>query len=82
MCTSGGIETSSGRPPLAYLHAHLHAHLPAHLPPHHSGNPMIFVNRDFCFVTGYTKDEANGLNCRFLQGPKTEPAAVAHIQAY
>ena len=31
-------------------------------------------------VTGYTKQEAQGHNCRFLQGPKTEPEAVAVIQ--
>lgn len=45
-----------------------------------AGNPMIFVNREFCRVTGYSKEDATGLNCRFLQGPKTEPASVATIQ--
>ena len=44
------------------------------------GNPMLFVNREFCRVTGYTKDEASGRNCRFLQGPKTESHSVAVIQ--
>jgi len=43
------------------------------------GNPMFFVNREFCRVTGYTKDEAHGRNCRFLQGPMTEPESVATI---
>jgi PAS domain S-box-containing protein len=45
-----------------------------------AGNPMIFVNREFCRITGYSKEDATGLNCRFLQGPKTEPASVATIQ--
>merc|ERR1712023_153926 len=44
------------------------------------GNPMVFVNREFCKVTGYTKQEVSGRNCRFLQGPKTEPQSVAVIQ--
>jgi hypothetical protein len=45
-----------------------------------SGNPMIFVNRAFCRTTEYEKHEATGRNCRFLQGPKTEPQSVAVIQ--
>jgi len=44
------------------------------------GNPMFFVNREFARVTGYDKHEAQGRNCRFLQGPKTEPQSVAVIQ--
>merc|ERR1711871_302527 len=44
------------------------------------GNPMMFVNQEFTRVTGYSKDEAQGRNCRFLQGPGTEPASVAVIQ--
>ena len=44
------------------------------------GNPMFFVNAEFCRVTGYEKTEAQGRNCRFLQGPRTEPQSVAVIQ--
>ena len=44
------------------------------------GNPMFFVNQEFCRITGYAKTEAQGRNCRFLQGPKTEPQSVAVIQ--
>ena len=29
---------------------------------------------------GYTRDEALGHNCRFLQGPETEPEMVASMQ--
>merc|ERR1719231_476064 len=45
-----------------------------------SGNPMFYVNQEFCNTTGYAKKEAMGRNCRFLQGPRTEPASVAVIQ--
>ena len=31
-------------------------------------------------MTGYAKNEAQGRNCRFLQGPRTEPQSVAVIQ--
>jgi len=41
---------------------------------------MFFVNQEFCRTTGYAKHEAQGRNCRFLQGPKTEPQSVAVIQ--
>jgi len=44
------------------------------------GNPMFFTNGEFCRVTGYSKKEAQGRNCRFLQGPRTEPQSVAVIQ--
>jgi len=45
-----------------------------------AGNPMFYVNQEFCRTTGYAKKEAMGRNCRFLQGPRTEPASVAVIQ--
>ena len=45
-----------------------------------AGNPMVYVNQEFCRVTQYEKHEAMGRNCRFLQGPRTEPASVAVIQ--
>ena len=44
------------------------------------GNPMVYVNRSFCQTTEYAKHEAQGRNCRFLQGPLTEPESVAVIQ--
>jgi PAS domain S-box-containing protein len=40
------------------------------------GAPMMFVNKEFCATTGYEKHEAEGRNCRFLQGPDTEPGAI------
>jgi PAS domain S-box-containing protein len=40
--------------------------------------PIIYANRGFLILTGYRADEVVGRNCRFLQGPGTDPA---HIQA-
>ena len=40
------------------------------------GNPLIFVNDTFCSATGYTRAEALGSNCRFLQGPATEASSI------
>jgi PAS domain S-box-containing protein len=49
--------------------------------PRQPDNPLIWVNPSFSRVTGYGYDEAVGRNCRFLQGPATDPAAVAEITA-
>lgn len=44
------------------------------------GVPMIHVNEQFILTTGYSREESIGRNCRFLQGPETEPDAVLYIQ--
>lgn len=44
-------------------------------------NPLIFVSEEFERQTGYTVDDAIGRNCRFLQGPDTNPHAVEAISA-
>ncbi len=44
-------------------------------------NPVVFVNDAFCRLTGYARPDILGHNCRFLQGPDTDPAAVAQIRA-
>ena len=41
---------------------------------------MVFVNSEFSRTTGYTREEACGRNCRFLQGPDTEPEAIQVIR--
>ncbi|TQJ94692.1 EAL domain-containing protein [Achromobacter sp. SLBN-14] len=43
--------------------------------------PLIYVNPAFERMTGFSRTEALGRNCRFLQGPETDPAAVAKIRA-
>lgn len=43
-------------------------------------NPMIYVSEEFQKQTGYSAEEALGRNCRFLQGPETDPNAVEAIR--
>ena len=43
-------------------------------------NPLVFVNPAFERSTGYSREEAQGRNCRFLQGPDTNPADVQRIR--
>jgi PAS domain S-box-containing protein len=42
-------------------------------------NPIIFANPAFCRLTRYRLAEILGRNCRFLQGPSTDPATVTRI---
>lgn len=39
--------------------------------------PLIFVNHGFLDLVGYTRAEVVGRDCRFLQGPDTDPETVA-----
>ena len=48
--------------------------------PRQPDNPIIFANQAFLGMTGYGLDEMIGRNCRFLQGPETDPATVAEIR--
>jgi PAS domain S-box-containing protein len=43
-------------------------------------NPLVWVNPAFTRITGYPFEEAAGRNCRFLQGPATDPATVAAMR--
>jgi PAS domain S-box-containing protein len=43
-------------------------------------NPMIYVSDEFETQTGYSPEEAVGKNCRFLQGPETNPHAIEAIR--
>ncbi|SFK98615.1 PAS domain S-box-containing protein [Falsiroseomonas stagni DSM 19981] len=43
--------------------------------------PIIFANPAFHRITGYPPEAVIGRNCRFLQGPGTDPAALATIRA-
>ena len=42
--------------------------------------PLIYVNNAFCEITGYSRELAIGFNCRFLQGPDTDPQDVRRIR--
>ncbi|MCC5847470.1 MAG: PAS domain S-box protein [Verrucomicrobia bacterium] len=44
--------------------------------PNQADNPIIYASRGFEGITGYATDEVLGRNCRFLQGPDTDPATV------
>jgi len=43
--------------------------------------PLIYANEGFERMTGYPVAEVMGRNCRFLQGPDTDAAAMAEIRA-
>jgi len=42
--------------------------------------PIIDANPAFEQLTGYRRDEVLGLNCRFLQGPGTDPEAISAMR--
>ena len=43
-------------------------------------NPIVFASGGFYKLTGYSSNEVLGRNCRFLQGPGTDPRAVDVIR--
>jgi len=43
-------------------------------------NPIIFASPSFEKMTGYSPAESLGQNCRFLQGPDSDPATVQEIR--
>lgn len=43
-------------------------------------NPIVFVNPSFTRMTGYSAAEVIGRNCRFMQGPETDPTAVQALR--
>nr|AML76705.1 putative LOV domain-containing protein [Actaea racemosa] len=43
-------------------------------------NPIIFASDSFLELTEYSREEILGKNCRFLQGPETDPATVRKIR--
>ena len=67
-----GVDLSSffGRSSLSFVVAD----------PNQPDCPIIFVNRAFEMTTGYSHRYVVGRNCRFLQGPDTDPKAVQAIR--
>ena len=49
--------------------------------PRQHDNPVVFANDAFCRLSGYAREEILGRNCRFLQGPETDPDSVRRIRA-
>jgi diguanylate cyclase (GGDEF)-like protein/PAS domain S-box-containing protein len=43
------------------------------------GFPIVYANPGFERLTGYSLDEVRGRSCRLLQGPETDPGAVAEL---
>jgi len=43
-------------------------------------NPLVYANEGFERLTGYTKEDVLGKNCRFLQGEKSDPATKEEIR--
>ncbi|WP_342151305.1 PAS domain-containing protein [Methylorubrum sp. SB2] len=48
--------------------------------PRRPDNPIVFANDAFLALTGYTRHEVTGRNCRFLQGPETDANEVARVR--
>ena len=48
--------------------------------PRRADNPIVFVNDAFLRLSGYSRAEIMGVNCRFLQGAETDPGAVRQIR--
>jgi PAS domain S-box-containing protein len=43
-------------------------------------NPLIYASQAFLNMTGYSLNEILGRNCRFLQGPETDPHHIHRIR--
>jgi len=43
-------------------------------------NPIVYVNKAFSELTGHYSAQVIGKNCRFLQGPNTDPAGILRIR--
>lgn len=48
--------------------------------PSQEDNPLVYVNDAYEQLTGYSKKEALGRNCRYLQGKNTDPEAVTALR--
>lgn len=44
-------------------------------------HPLVYVNDHFLHLAGYREREVVGFNCRFLQGPKSNPDTIARLRA-
>ncbi|ROV87525.1 hypothetical protein VSDG_09909 [Cytospora chrysosperma] len=80
------VEMSMKRRITGTLPAHLHdmsdglAEVFCITDPSRTDNPIVFSSEEFHRTTQYGLDYVIGRNCRFLQGPKTNPFAVKRIR--
>jgi PAS domain S-box-containing protein len=49
--------------------------------PDRADNPITYVNEGFVRLTGYSREDVLGRNCRFLQGERTDPEPVERMRA-
>ena len=47
--------------------------------PNQPDNPIIYFSPGAERMTGFHAEEVEGRNCRLLQGPRTDPQAIAHL---
>ncbi len=47
--------------------------------PHLNDSPVIHVNDAFVELTGYSREECVGRNCRYMQGEDTDPVEVKRV---
>lgn len=48
--------------------------------PRRPDNPIVACNEAFMKLTGYSREEIVGRNCRFLRGERTEPEQTAMLR--
>ncbi|CAN8095291.1 unnamed protein product [Discula destructiva] len=48
--------------------------------PSRKDSPIVFASEEFHRTTGYGPDYVLGRNCRFLQGPRTNPSSTQRIR--
>ena len=48
--------------------------------PNQPDNPIVFCNKAFQKMTGYTPADIVGHNCRFLQGPETDQSVIDQVR--
>lgn len=48
--------------------------------PRQPDNPIIFSNRAFSELTGYSQEELIGRNCRLLQGPESDQSTISTLR--
>ena len=48
--------------------------------PDQEDNPIVYANEAFEFITGYSREETVGRNCRFLQGEDRDQEGIQRIR--